>query len=128
MISLDSFVATPGALTRGNSYKSILERAFSILKDPERWTQGGHARAPDGELVKPKDPRACKWCLLGAVAIESNELAMIPPPLMRFLDQMVAYIYGDKFVSVGEMNDYIDHDLLIDFMSKTMARFEPGAS
>jgi hypothetical protein len=123
LIDLDTFIATPSAMTRGNSYKAVVERAFEILKSSDRWTQGVFARTASGDPVAPVDPSACQWCLLGAMAVSSNEFGFIPPPLLRFLDEMLHFIYGDKFATVGEMNDYIDHDLLLDFMSRVLARF-----
>lgn len=120
MISLDAIVAT----TRNSSFKTTLTRTAEILKTPEQWTQGVFARTPEGEPVKPKDPRACSWCLLGALAMVSNEFGIIAPPLLRLIEDVMHSIYQDKFASIGEMNDYIDHESLLVFLDKSLARFQ----
>lgn len=124
MISLNELVKSPSTLTRGSTYRQVLERAVQRLVSPERWTQLAFARDRLRQGVKPKDPSACCWCLLGAVAFESNDHGIIPPPLLRFLEDMMRYVFGTKFATLGEMNDYIDHETLIDFLRKCVGRFE----
>ena len=41
--------------------------ARELREHPERWTQGGWARDPDGALVHWKDPTAICWCLEGHI-------------------------------------------------------------
>lgn len=123
LISLDHLVATPSTLTSGTSYKGVLERARRVLGEQGRWTQGVFARDGFGEPVKPKEPTACCWCLLGAVATASNDLGISPPALLRYLEEVMHFIYGDQFHTLGEMNDYVSHELITRFLDDAIARF-----
>lgn len=38
-----------------------------LLSGPSAWTQGGNARAADGETVHAFSDRAVCWCLVGAI-------------------------------------------------------------
>lgn len=45
----------------------ILQTARSLIADPERWITDYWSENDDGEWVDPTDPRACRWCLRGAL-------------------------------------------------------------
>lgn len=124
MINLDQIMATPGSLTCGQTYEIVLRRTRERLADPENWTQEAHARDEYGHPVKPRSPRACCWCLLGGVAWASNGLGIIPPPLLVFLEEMMIHVFGpDKFASVGAMNDYVSHDVVLNFLDTSLSQF-----
>lgn len=123
-MNLDTLVADAGLMTNGRSYRDVILGAYQLIEDPERWLQGTFARGVDGHDVTPVDPRACRRCVLGAVACSSNELGFIPPPLMRFLDQMLVHLYKDQFASVGEMNDYVSHSLVLEYLRACLDRFD----
>lgn len=121
MIQLDAIRLTPGALTGGATWKEILVRVRVRLADPDRWTQSAFAREIDHRtLVKPGDPRACCWCLLGAIARESNPYFISPPDLLSYLDGQRSKIHGEKFNSLAELNDYVDHQTLLEFLDHTI--------
>lgn len=42
-------------------------KVCELLSGPEKWTQGVPAMDAAGDLVLPTDPRACCWCLRGAI-------------------------------------------------------------
>lgn len=46
--------------------KEILECALSLIEDPKHWTRGAVARDASGHEVHPKNPRAQRWCAIGA--------------------------------------------------------------
>lgn len=123
MISLDHLVANPSSLTGGASYRGVLERARGLLGEHERWAQGVFARDVNGVPVKPRDPGACCWCLLGAIAACSNELGISPPALLRYLEETMHFTYKDQFATLGEMNDYVSHELILAFLDGAIARF-----
>lgn len=122
-ISLDYLIATPSILTGGDSYRGVLDKARRLLSSQDRWTQGSFARDRYGDAVKPKDPMACSWCLLGAVAATSNDLGISPPALLRYLEGAMNFKYGDQFSTIGEMNDYVDHASVMQFLDEAIARF-----
>ena len=39
-----------------------------LLSDESKWIQGAYAIDAKGRTVHPQDPRAERWCLLGAVS------------------------------------------------------------
>ena len=38
-----------------------------LLSSPEKWTKGCAAKDSRGMLCPSDDPRACRWCLIGAL-------------------------------------------------------------
>lgn len=124
MIDLDKMVSTPSVLTEGKTYKQVLEKARFILSDREQWSQKAFARDRYGQPLEPNNPMACSWCLLGALAISSNSMGFTPPPLLKFLQQMLHYLHGEQFGSLGEFNDYVNHQGLIEFIDTCLQRFE----
>ena len=47
--------------------RSILQCAAERIGPADRWVQGTMAVDPDGAHRTPTDPRACRWCALGAL-------------------------------------------------------------
>lgn len=123
MISLDALVSTPAFLTNGRSYAHVLSDARRLISDPNRWAQGVFARDGYGQPVKPLEQTAHCWCLLGGVARCSNDLGITPPELLRFMQEMMHFLYGQQFETLGEMNDYLNHDSVLRFLDQCIARF-----
>lgn len=42
-------------------------KAWELLDSPEKWCKGANALTSDGMEVSACDPRACRWCLEGAL-------------------------------------------------------------
>jgi hypothetical protein len=42
-------------------------KVSQLLSSPARWTRGAAARTSSGDGTSPHDPKACRWCLIGAV-------------------------------------------------------------
>jgi len=42
-------------------------KAYALLNSPDVWCQESPAEAPQGNRVPALDPRAVKWCALGAI-------------------------------------------------------------
>lgn len=115
MINLDEILSSP-SLTEGRTYKQVLQRAYAYVEPHDQWTQGTFARDDCGVSVKPRDPRAMCWCLMGAIACSSNAYGLIPPAIIKYLTSMKDYLYPDRFDSVGSMNDYLDHASVLAFL------------
>jgi hypothetical protein len=120
MISIDEMLATPSTLTAGRTYRQVLLDARALITDPDRWVQKDFARMETGDFCKPRDPRACQWCLLGATAWASNIHGIISPKLLEYFDQLRVYLYPPTqephFDSTFEMNDYLSHDKVLEFL------------
>jgi hypothetical protein len=117
-MDLDSFLNAPGALTGGRDYTEVLNLAIELIADPVAWTQNAHARTADGETVKPSNPQAVCWCGLGAIAKCSNSLGIIPPQLIRYLDEFVEWKYPNRFEGFGDFNDYHSHEIVLGLLQE----------
>jgi len=56
-----------------NDSVKVLRRTKSLLR--KGWTQGPEAKSSSGRAVRPESPRACKWCLWGAVLRAQYDLS-----------------------------------------------------
>jgi len=63
----------PGLLLKA---RSVLLAAHDLLRDPSRWTQGTVARDQTGETVDVTDPRAQKWCAVGAITRAAHDMSL----------------------------------------------------
>lgn len=50
------------------SVKETLQRALALLKGGKAWTKCQEARNASGRVVDPDDPRAVKFCMIGALS------------------------------------------------------------
>ena len=50
---------------------NVLEAAATALLIPGVWIQGNMARDDTGVALRPKDPRACRFCAVGAIEAAS---------------------------------------------------------
>ena len=51
----------------------VLQKMRLILDKPGSWTKGALARDSTQKSIKPQDPKACQFCLYGALAIACKE-------------------------------------------------------
>ena len=121
MIDLDQIASSSELLTNGASLQDILRRTYLRIEDSDCWTQGSFARTWTGESVRPSHPSACRWCLLGAIALESNPYAMSPPNLLTHLEERMQREYGEQFDTLGAMNDYLTHENVLAFLQRAIA-------
>lgn len=45
----------------------MFEEIKNLLSDETKWTRGVLARDEEGNSVNPSHPKACQWCLMGAI-------------------------------------------------------------
>jgi hypothetical protein len=43
-------------------------KAHELLSDSSKWTQGCSAETQEGLPIRPTDPLAARWCLVGALS------------------------------------------------------------
>ena len=84
-----------------------------LLSDPDRWTQGAMARDIDGYEVRPSNPRACRFCLVGAMwrIVGSESLA-------RYHRLRDAFTYKD---SLTYANDKMPHSEVLSMIETDLA-------
>ena len=56
------------------SAAACLRAAADMLAEPHRWTQGAMARDAKAHPVGPTDPNAVRWCLSGAMQLQTRGL------------------------------------------------------
>ena len=123
-MDLDAFVSDPLRLTGGRTYKSVLEDARRLIANQDLWCQGAFARDRYGRTVKPMDPSAAQWSMMGAVAKSSNLYGIIDLNLLRYMNQLVEYKHpGGQFDCAGDFNDYFDHATVLAFLDEAIARW-----
>jgi hypothetical protein len=53
---------------QNNPVFELLNSSQALIADFDHWTKGAYARtANDDDVIGGEDPRACKWCTLGAM-------------------------------------------------------------
>lgn len=75
---------------------SILLSAKDLLTDPGCCVFGAPACDDQGNRVKPLDPRATHWCLVGAIA-KFSPGGLIPYNILRHID--ACYVEFDPILS-----------------------------
>jgi hypothetical protein len=70
-------------------------KAIDILTDPSCWTQEAFARDKDGELCRPCNDRAEKWCVLGAL-MRAYGYGAAMDNAIRALSQVIPSLDGDS--------------------------------
>ncbi len=53
------------------SIRGLKQRVIKLLNIG--WTKGTYAKDANGKDVGPSDPRACRWCLDGAIQAATND-------------------------------------------------------
>lgn len=59
---------------------AILLAVRSLLRAPARWTKHELALDGAGDACPPESPRACEWCLAGALQRATHDLLGDAPP------------------------------------------------
>lgn len=116
-----AFIDHCNALTSGQSLPEILQRVIQLLSDETKWCQGAFAMSADGQRVKAGSPEAVAWSIEGAVGVCSNEYGVIPPNILKYLDQLVFGLTG-KDETVGWYNDRSTHENMLRFLHEALRR------
>ncbi len=98
----------------------LITQIRALLKDPDKFCQTGYAAVDKfWNRVDSNDPRACRWCIIGAenkvlktsfMQIESNErqLRMQVESAMQTA-MLIAIVAAGDFMSVPQFNDSQPH-------------------
>lgn len=120
-------------LTGGREPKEILADVLQLLSEEDRWAWGCLARRTGGRPCKPSHPEVQWFSIAGALAHCSNQVGVVPPSLLRLMDQMVidflelgteVGIWEDR--DVGWFNDTFDHKSVVDLLEYTCWRLANG--
>jgi hypothetical protein len=93
-----------------------LTKAFDIIKDKSKWTQGVYARDIYGTTVDEKSPEAVCWCSAGiCYKVADMELA---PILRRYVENMIST--GSRYLAL--YNDGNTHEEVCSLWQKAIAK------
>lgn len=67
---------------------------LELLADPARWCKGHLAVDANGRTVEPTSPRACRWCLLGALEACYAAAPSVPYRALRDAVREVCEVSG----------------------------------
>jgi hypothetical protein len=99
--------------------KAVILKAIALIENPDAWTQGASARGIEGIPVNPHNPRACRWCTLGALgkAADDNDEWTAATRTVR-----EAMMREEKwFLSIGTFNDNHTHAEVLALLRKAAA-------
>lgn len=117
----EEFLEQCNALMSGQEPKLILRQAKALLLDEQRWARGALARDAAGRNVRPEHPTACCWSLGGAVARACNDVGILPPYFIVFIDRVVLEEFGSSD-GFSVFNDYYSHESVLALLDKCLER------
>jgi hypothetical protein len=81
--------------------QDILIKAAELLESsPTAWTQKWLARNAEGNTTSPRNPKACSWCALGAIAKVQNL-----PDAPQLYNQAAKLLASHLGVNIVDWND-----------------------
>jgi hypothetical protein len=103
----------------------IVARAREIIVEPEHWLQGELAIAADRMSVDPTDPRAERFCVVGALRRAAHEIAPAEKTLAdRVQDAIETYVHLHHPAlddSLEDLNDDGDHATVVRLFDEFLA-------
>jgi hypothetical protein len=102
----------------------VLQEARNILESPGRWCQLHYALNDQGTSTDPLDPRAQRFCLLGAIERAAHHLGF--PYWTRREPDLLAPLYELVQGPITEFNDAPErkHKDILDLLDQTIKKLE----
>lgn len=145
-----SFIDQCEFLTNGQPIAEIIRKAAALIREPQYWC-GRHtacilheAKLSDGtqyQWCSPcriNHPRAMRLNIEGAVGRACNNEGIIPPHLLRYLDESVLYYLRMRGVTgleeeagawspydVGWFGEFYGHDHALGLLDEIYERLKP---
>lgn len=85
---------------------AYLEQAKKLIQNPAHWTRQSMARTSMGTPCSPKDAKATRFSISGAVWNVTEGCDIDHNVVMQALDNHTGYVSNYTFQSVTEFNDY----------------------
>lgn len=90
----------------------LLERVYKRIEKPENFIVGALAKDEFFRTIPPEDPRACRWCVLGALRKEGRSLIRT-----RFAIYALRAVVGH---SITDWSDTTPHDQVLAGLAKAI--------
>ena len=100
----------------------IIARALEIVSDEEHWTRASVARTADGRQCACFDPRAARFCAIGALNRAARELlgvAGVEPAYAA--EAFVLAANGRHHDSLSRINDTDGHEVIVAMFEVALA-------
>jgi hypothetical protein len=94
-----------------------LKAARSIVSNPQRWTQGATARNKYGRITTIYDPAAVKFCISGALQLQTNNFNLLMKMTREIEAQSGVY-------SIIELNDGLGRSEVMKALNRAIKRRE----
>lgn len=91
--------------------RDVLIAIRALLASPDRWGKYHYAVDAAGLTVDPADPRACRWCLLGAIwrCAGDDKGAAVIAYLRRLSGRAQLWIFNDgAYTGHGDVLGLLD--------------------
>lgn len=98
----------------------ILKAARELISVPERWTRDYYAKTEDGLNVASNDPRAVKWCALGAIERGGKHDRGASSDTEDFIEKLI----GNPSRSLASFNDSHTHPDVLALFDRAIAKLE----
>jgi hypothetical protein len=109
----------------------LLAGALDLLADPKRWTRKGYALDSRGRPVRVDDPRARRFCAIGAVLYSEHRLSGEPIPVATDpapeVDDLTLPVAPNAAPHVGLALDALGYGALAELRANGFT-FRPGES
>lgn len=99
----------------GQTLVEIVDKITNLLYDANRWCGGCQAIDSNRRMVRVDSPHAVAWSIEGAAGKVSNNLGVIPPSVLRFLDGVLLK-YDESVETLSYFNDTVIHGVLMEFL------------
>ena len=101
----------------------IIARALEIISDEEHWTRGFVARSADGRLCSCCDPRAERFCAVGALNRAAHELVKVGRAEHAYAAEgFVLAANGRHHDSLPLINDIDGHEVIVAMFKVALAQ------
>lgn len=96
--------------------KTDLCAVRDLISNSNNWTQLVNAEDIHGQTVNPLSPKACKWCLMGAIIKATSK----PENIVNLFDETLRG-FANAQVKITSFNDNSQHKEVINLLDKLIA-------
>ena len=103
-------------------HHQIVARALEIISDEEHWTRASVARTADGTQCACFDPRAARFCAIGALNRAARELVGAVEVEHGYVaERFVLAANGRHHDSLSRINDTDGHEVIVAMFEVALA-------
>lgn len=112
-----------------NRELAVLETALELIHDPECWIKNTEAMTADNRVISAYDPKATKFCMLGAIAAAYRMRRYRTPSVKEGVQKLIEELLPfDTWESIDEFNDAEDttHEDVVLMFKRAILYVEEG--